>query len=158
SMRRSFEPGTSWLIAPSAVDCKRLSGVRRSCAALSSTVRIPSVSCSILSSMLLISRASVLISSSASRTGRRCERSPRMIWVATAEIAPAHPEAPAQTEQQGQHDGDNQAAHHEVLDVLPLLHVVSDQHAIAARQWKPPRTHLVLAGFVAERHRHLELN
>ena len=128
-------------MAPSAVACSRLSGVRRSWAALSSTVRMPSVSCSILSSMVLISRASVLISSSASRTGSRCDRSPRMICVATAEIAPAcarmrrpiqkPPPSPSSSVSTHRRD---QAAHHQILDVLPLLHVVAHQHVVAAGQ------------------------
>ena len=72
--------------------------------------------------------------------------------------APAHPKAAPQTEQQGQHDGRDQAAHHQVLDVLPLLHVMAHQHAVAARQRKALRAHFMVAGLVAERHRDLELD
>ena len=47
--------------------------------------------------------------------------------------APPHPEATAEAEQQRHHHRRDQPAHHEILDVLPLLHVVSHQHSIAAR-------------------------
>ena len=70
--------------------------------------------------------------------------------------APAHPEAAAQAQQQGQHHGGNQAAHHETLHVLALLHIVPDQHLVAAGQGKIAGPHFVLARLVAERHRHLE--
>ena len=55
STRRSGDAVRELSIAASAVACSRFSGVRKSCAAESSTVRMPSVNCSILSSMRLIS-------------------------------------------------------------------------------------------------------
>ena len=70
--------------------------------------------------------------------------------------APPHPKAAAQAQQQGHHHRGDQSAHHEALHVLPLLHVVSHQHAIAAGQRETLRAHFVLAGFIAERHRYLE--
>ncbi len=72
--------------------------------------------------------------------------------------APAHPEAAAETEQQRQRHGGDEAAHHQVLDVLALLHIVPDEHVVAAGQLEAARAHLVVAHLLAERHRRLELD
>ena len=69
-----------------------------------------------------------------------------------------HPESATQAHHQGQHHGGHQSTHHQIFDVLALLHVVPHQHPIAAGEGKALRPHLVLAGFIAERHRHLELD
>ena len=115
--------------------------------------------------MPLISRAKVLISSSASRTGSRCDKSPRMICVATAEIAPAcarmrRPiqKPPPRPSSRVNTTAKAMSADHEILDVLPLLNVVPHQHPIAARQRETLCPHFVFAGFIAERNRDLELD